>query len=89
MEIKSAGATWLKRQCLVLATLSSIGLATCSLLWVITGYLENEVASNCALTLENVTSNRGKLLSSTCKTENMTWLNSGVYWCMWFVETAV
>ena len=31
----------------------------------------------------------GELLSSTCKNANMTWLNSGVCWCMWFAKAAV
>ena len=31
----------------------------------------------------------GELLRSTYRTANMTWLNSGVYWCMWFVEAAI
>ena len=30
-----------------------------------------------------------ELLSSTCKTANMTWLNSGVCWCIWFTKAAV
>ena len=30
-----------------------------------------------------------KVLRSTCKAVNMTWLYSGVYWCMWFVEVAI
>ena len=31
----------------------------------------------------------GELLSSTYKTTNMTWLNNGVCWCMWFAEAAI
>ena len=31
----------------------------------------------------------GELLSSTCKTANMTWLNSSVCWCMWFTKAAI
>ena len=30
--------------------------------------------------------NSAELLSSTCGIANMTWLNSGVCWHMWFVE---
>ena len=33
--------------------------------------------------------NSAKLLSSTCSIANMTWLYSGLCWCMWFAEVAI
>ena len=32
--------------------------------------------------------NSAKLLNSTCRITNMTWLNSRIFWRMWFVEGA-
>ena len=30
-----------------------------------------------------------EVLSSTCKIANMTWVYSGIYWCMWFAEATI